>query len=783
MRAPDWVLLCALGALFLVSLVLHVRAARLTGLGGPAILVTAPETPADYPRIAPSLPRADGFMLPVGARVLRVGDIDVRGMGEIRFTAVSLEAVVDRRIELWIDEGAGPRRLDLSVEAVIAHWWWYLPSSLAFGVLGVIAIFRVPDRRLARLALAGPVLFGALWLRFYGGPRELTYAWIAASALETALFMPLALRAMLLFPPEAARDGWLARLAPWGFVLLVPATAGITFNWPLPLGVALPLTFALAAVAVVSALAILASAYRRSGPIGRRQIKWVLYGGYLSGVFALGAMALAAFSPERWWALELASPCGVFLAAGYLVAIVRFHLADVDRVIGATATYSILAVLGIAGLLSCVPPMADAASATMNVDRTTASTALSLGVAALIVPAYRKLRPRIERRMFAERAAFEDGIAELLQEIGRDREADVLLQHVGARLDALLRPESIAIYGRAEGAFVSLVARGGATPPAFEANGALVATLAPAQRPLTAERWSRASAPTVFERAALRTFDAAVLVPVHTDGELSAFVSLGPKRSGDIYTAGDCALLAAVAERIGVALAQFDSAELMRQKLDMYQSLRRYVPGSLAERIERGEALESGEREVSVLFIDIRGYTSLAQERDATEVFSLVSRYTLAVGEVVSAHGGTIVEFNGDGMMAVFGAPDPHPAKEHAAVSAARELVEKLGGARSAPGEALRLGVGIATGTAYVGSIQSVDRAIWSAIGSTTNLAARLEQLTRELDASVAIDARTYAAAGEAAKGFAALTAVRIRGREQPEDIFVLTRREPPFPS
>ena len=310
-----------------------------------------------------------------------------------------------------------------------------------------------------------------------------------------------------------------------------------------------------------------------------------------------------------------------------------------------------------------------------------------------------------------------------------------------------------------------------------------MATLAKAQRPLTAERWSRSPAPSAFERAALQAFDAAVLVPVHTGGELSAFVSLGPKRSGDIYTAGDCALLAAVADRIDAALAQFDSAELMRQKLDMYQSLRRYVPGSLAERIERGQALDAGERDVSVLFIDIRGYTSLAQERRAEEVFSLVSRYTRAVGEVVSAHGGTIVEFNGDGMMAVFGAPDPHPAKERGRGVGRGASWSRSSAKRTRAGEALRVGVGIATGSAYVGSIQSVDRAIWSAIGSTTNLAARLEQLTRELDASIAIDARTHAAAGEAAKGFTALAGVRIRGREELEDIWVLTRRGPPFPS
>ena len=69
-----------------------------------------------------------------------------------------------------------------------------------------------------------------------------------------------------------------------------------------------------------------------------------------------------------------------------------------------------------------------------------------------------------------------------------------------------------------------------------------------------------------------------------------------------------------------------------------------------------------------------------------------------------------------------------------------------------------------------------MDRAIWSAIGSTTNLAARLEQLTRELDAAIAVDRATHAASGEAVKEFAPLAGVRIRGREQPEDIFVLRR-------
>ena len=88
--------------------------------------------------------------------------------------------------------------------------------------------------------------------------------------------------------------------------------------------------------------------------------------------------------------------------------------------------------------------------------------------------------------------------------------------------------------------------------------------------------------------------------------------------------------------------------------------------------------------------------------------------------------------------------------------------------------EHLSCGVGIATGNTFVGNIRAVDRFIWSAIGNTTNLAARLEARTRDVDASVIIDARTYAAAGDAASGFTKQEAVSIRGRSEPLDLYAL---------
>ncbi len=146
--------------------------------------------------------------------------------------------------------------------------------------------------------------------------------------------------------------------------------------------------------------------------------------------------------------------------------------------------------------------------------------------------------------------------------------------------------------------------------------------------------------------------------------------------------------------------------------------------------------LEARERAVSVLFWDIRGCTSYAEERRARDVFSTVNRYTERASSIVEKYGGSVVEFHGDGLMAVFGAPQPVADKERAAVLAGRDIiaaVRSLARSGEAPGPAeISVGVGIATGAAFVGNIQAADRLIWTALGNTTNLAARLQAQTSQ---------------------------------------------------
>lgn len=195
-------------------------------------------------------------------------------------------------------------------------------------------------------------------------------------------------------------------------------------------------------------------------------------------------------------------------------------------------------------------------------------------------------------------------------------------------------------------------------------------------------------------------------------------------------------------------------------------------------RLASGRELDSGERNISVLFADIRGFTTFSEGREPAEIFSAVNRYAQKVSKVVRQHGGRIVEFSGDGIMAVFGAPKEVRHKERAAVASGRMIVAAMNTdgalAHRLEDGPLPVGVGIATGTDFVGNIRVGDRAVWTAIGNTSNLAARLQCLSRDLDAAIVIDRATRDASEDAAAGFECHENVQIRGRRNTEDVYIL---------
>ncbi len=153
------------------------------------------------------------------------------------------------------------------------------------------------------------------------------------------------------------------------------------------------------------------------------------------------------------------------------------------------------------------------------------------------------------------------------------------------------------------------------------------------------------------------------------------------------------------------------------------------------------------EREVTVLFADVRDFTDFSERHEPAEVVALVNAYFDAVVPLIEAEGGVVDKFMGDGIMALFGAVAHVPDHAHRAVRAAVAMVRSVhAGRRAWAGlghEALRIGVGVHTGKVVVGAIGSRGRKDFTAIGDTVNTAARVESENKQQGTEVLLSAAT----------------------------------------
>lgn len=773
LEAVDRLLLAILVPLWCVTVALHVREIQRTGSAQVPVFA-APDFGSDgHPTVGGFRLERDsaGTGLEIGDRLLRVGDADLRGAGYFGFDALAFDQAGTSLETTLIFERDGIERQTVLTLRPSESPWARIPFSLSFALLGILVLLRAPPTSANRCFSVGCLCLVISETPFEGGTPAQTYA---AYALFYG-FAPVALffltRWLLRFPEEVPSKDRLPGFLPWiAAALFLLARVNYLFGGPLPTGWSPQAALFGDLLLVLLITGILVHNTRKAEPVGRRRVKWMLFGFYLSLVpMIVGLVApLAGFDFARYDQLHnitLIMSC--LLPAGMLVAILQFGLFDIDRLIGTTVTATVVVALVVGAIATVVPLAASSLGSALGLDPELGRTALSAVLAAAAVPTHQWLRPQVDRLFFIERHALENGVAELLVGLAATGDAAGLNQHVGEELCRLLRPDVCVVYVRDGESYSPAFAAGPGVPPAFEATGPLIRSLGKRSTPLAMPRGSRAKGlPALgpFERAALETLGAEVVVPVRRGEDLLAFLCLGPKGSRDVYTPTDLSLLMAVAEKASGELLRFEQEEVIRSGQVMQASLRRYVPGAVAEELASGTELASQERSVTVLFVDIRGYTSFSQTRAAEEVFSTINRYTAAVSNIVRGHGGHVVEFNGDGMMVIFGAPKTLAHKEQAAVRAALEVVsgvEELGSGDAA----LAVGVGIATGDAFVGNIQAADRMIWTAIGNSVNLAARLEALTRELDAAVVIDDTTRREAGPAAAAFERCDGVRIRGR------------------
>ncbi|KQY47761.1 response regulator [Cellulomonas sp. Root137] len=212
-------------------------------------------------------------------------------------------------------------------------------------------------------------------------------------------------------------------------------------------------------------------------------------------------------------------------------------------------------------------------------------------------------------------------------------------------------------------------------------------------------------------------------------------------------------------------------------ELQRLQRLRRFLPPQLADLVlDSGDEslLDSHRREIVVVFCDLRGFTPFAERSEPEEVMWVLNEYHRELGELIVEFEGTLERFTGDGLMVFFNDPIPcdDPAWRAVAMAMAmRDRVARLAQGWARRGHELGFGVGVAQGFATLGRIGFEGRSDYAAIGSVTNLAARLCAAAGA--GQVLVSERVFAAVEERAAG-QPVGALELRGFSRPVSTYVI---------
>lgn len=244
-----------------------------------------------------------------------------------------------------------------------------------------------------------------------------------------------------------------------------------------------------------------------------------------------------------------------------------------------------------------------------------------------------------------------------------------------------------------------------------------------------------------------------------------------------VFTRDDLELISAIAAQTAVAVENARNHERLAREEVVRASYGRFVPEYVVNQmLENPESFKLGgaNQLITVLFADIRGFTRLAEHARPELVVQLLNRYFSAMTDIIFAHNGTLDKYLGDGLMALFGAPQATPQDAANAVAAAvqmqRRMLDFNEELRAEGIDQITIGVGLHTGEATVGYIGSERRSEYTAIGDTVNLAARLE--SHAGGGEILLTEATARAAAGTPYALRSRAAVNVKNRIQPVPLY-----------
>ncbi|MFN7131922.1 MAG: adenylate/guanylate cyclase domain-containing protein [Myxococcales bacterium] len=268
----------------------------------------------------------------------------------------------------------------------------------------------------------------------------------------------------------------------------------------------------------------------------------------------------------------------------------------------------------------------------------------------------------------------------------------------------------------------------------------------------------------------------AMAVPLISKGELRGVLYIDTRERAGAFTEKDLRILSGVASQAAISVENTELARRIEQEAETRAHLSRFLSPHMVEQAQKGqlELAKGGELcEITALFADIRGFTTISEKQQPQEVVTLLNEYFELMVDVVFAHGGVLDKFIGDCIMALWGTPVRRPDDASRALRAAVDMQSKLAEwnvARQRAGKmTLEMGVGINTGQAVVGNMGSSKRLEYTAIGDAVNTASRLCNVAR--GGEIVASESTVEKGGQGFD-YDQLPAAKVKGKEKPISVY-----------
>ena len=267
-------------------------------------------------------------------------------------------------------------------------------------------------------------------------------------------------------------------------------------------------------------------------------------------------------------------------------------------------------------------------------------------------------------------------------------------------------------------------------------------------------------------------------IPDNPTAEQIMAVVLDPRFGGGGGRTQEAVMLAVVAFLIAVVMWRARATlkrqlEAERERATLSGIFGRFVPQAIVDAMVAGRGtLAPVEREATVLFADIAGFTAMTQRLGAARTVEILNVYFDEVTRIIGAHNGIVTQFQGDGVLATFNVPIEDPNHAHNAFQAAEEILACVA-ARKYAGERVRVRIGLNTGSVVAGNVGGGGRQSYTVHGDAVNLAARLEALCKEHGTSLLLSAATAKALPDAQ--LVPAGTIPVRGLSEPVAVYSAT--------